>query len=597
MGQFLKQTTASFIGSLAGLIFFFGLGAVGLLSLLIAVSATRSSAPQIEQDSILVFDLAAPISDARAPVGFGEIFTEDEAAAPLTLRQAIAAIDAAAEDRRISGLFIDGSQGNSSAGLASLKEIREALLRFQESGKPVLAYDIDGGERDFYLASVADTLALNPLGGLEFNGLSARQAFFAGALEKYGIGVQVVRAGRFKSAVEPFVRQELSPENREQLQALLADLWTEILTAIAARRETTPAQLQAIADDRGLLLPEEAEAAGLIDTVTHFDGVLDRLQEIANADADATSFPQISLQRYAATTDAAAKEEQSGAAIAVVYAEGNIVGGSDDLQAVSGDRYAKILRRLRQDEDIKAIVLRINSPGGSATASDVLLQEVLLAKEVKPVVVSMGDVAASGGYWIATGADSIFATPSTITGSIGVFGILTDIEGLGNENGVTWDGVKTGQLADLGTLTRPKTEAELARYQASVDRIYDLFLEKVAAARSLSKTRVDELAQGRVWSGVDAMDVGLVDRLGGLDDAVAHAAEMADLGDDWQVREYPRLQNFEERLLRRLTGEEETRLAQAPAEVRQLWQTWQALQEFGRQREVQARMPFSLVID
>ncbi len=597
MRQFLKQTTASFIGTIAGLAFFFGLGAAGLLSLLVLVSSTRSSTIEIDRDSVLVFDLAAPISDKRAPAGFEEIFSgNDDEPTPLTLRQTIEAVDAAAKDKRISGLFIDGSNGNSTAGLATLQEVREALMRFRESGKPILAYDVDGGERDFYLASVADTVVFNPLGGLEFNGFSARQAFFAGALEKYGIGVQVVRAGRFKSAVEPFVRQDLSPENREQLQALLGDLWQETVSAIAARRGTSATELQAIADEQGVLLPEAAKAAGLVDAVEHYDGILARLREMTGTDADATSFPRMSLRRYAEAADVLDSNSDSDRTVAVVYAEGNIVGGSGS-QAIGGDRYAKIIRRLRQDETIKAIVLRVNSPGGSATASDVLLREILLAKETKPIVVSMGDVAASGGYWIATGANSIFATPSTITGSIGVFGLLTDIQQLANDNGITWDGVKTAELADLGTLSRPKTEAELARYQASVDRIYELFLEKVAAARSLSKERVAELAQGRVWSGSDALEVGLVDRIGGLDEAIAHAAEIADLGNDWKVREYPRLQNFEERLRQRLTGEEDASLALAPGEVRQIWQTWKVLQESGRSREVQARMPFTLVID
>ena len=602
MRQFFQQTTAGFLGSLAGLIVFFGLAAAGSLGLL-SVLASRDDGPQVKQDAVLVFDLGTPIRDARPPIDVRQALSENPEAIPVTLRQTIAAIDAAADDKRISGLFLDGSKGNSEVGLATLRELREALERFQASGKPVFAYDVDGGERDYYLLSAADTVALNPLGVLEFNGFSARQAFFAGAIEKYGVGVQIVRAGRYKSAVEPLVRSDLSPENREQLQALLGDLWDEVKDGIAAKREVTPAQLQELADTKGLLLPEEAQARGLADEVIYYDGAIARLKEIAGKDADAKSFPQISLRRYITVREAAESKDNSKNKIAVVYAEGGIVGGND-LQGVSGDRFAKIIRRLRQDDAVKAIVLRVNSPGGSATASEVLLREVQLAGEEKPIIVSMGDVAASGGYWIATGADRIFAAPNTITGSIGVFGVLADIERLGNDNGIAWDGVKTAELADLSTLSRPKTEAELARYQVLIDRIYDLFLEKVATARDLTKEQVAELAQGRVWSGEDAMEVGLVDSLGGLDAAIDEAAAMAELGEDWTLQEYPRFQSFEELLVKRLTGqEEEVRLeldaasSLAPAEVRHLWQAWQMLRELNDPSGAYARLPFELVID
>jgi len=602
MRQFLKQTTAGFLGSLAGLIVFFGLAAAGSLGLLSVLASSRDDGPQVKQDAVLVFDLATPIRDARPPVDFQQALAGNAEANPITLRQAIAAIDAAAEDKRISGLFLDGSKGNSAAGLASLRELREALERFQASGKEIFAYDVDGGERDYYLLSAADTVALNPLGTIEFNGFSARQAFFAGAIEKYGVGVQVVRAGRYKSAVEPLVRSDLSPDNREQLQALLGDLWDEVKTGIAAKREVTVAQLQTLADTKGLLLAEEAQAAGLADETLYYDGAIARLKEMAGKDADAESFPQISLRRYITVREAAQAKNTAGNKIAVVYAEGGIVGGNE-IQGVGGDRFAKIIRRLRQDEDVKAIVLRVNSPGGSATASEVLLREVQLAGEEKPIVVSMGDIAASGGYWIATGADRIFAAPNTITGSIGVFGVLGNFERLANDNGITWDGVKTAELADLGTLSRPKTEAELARYQVFVDRIYDLFLDKVATARNLSKEQVAELAQGRVWSGEDAMEIGLVDRLGGLDAAIEEAATLAELGENWQLQEYPRFTSFEEVLVKRLTGqEEETQLeldpaSFAPAEIQHLWQTMAVLREFNDPRGAYARLPFELTID
>lgn len=603
MRQFLQQTLSSAIGTIIGLFLFFGLGTASLILLivLIAIASQGESSSPIKANSVLVFDLARQIADTRPPSTLGETLLE-ESDRPLSLRQVLNAIDAAADDSQISGIFLDASGGSVGAGFASRQEIRRALLEFRETGKPVIAYDTSWGESDYYLASTADEIIVNPLGSLELNGFGSSQLFFAGALEKYGIGVQVVRVGRYKSAVEPFTRQNLSSENRQQLNALLGDLWGEFLQAVGESRSLTPDRLQAIADTRGILSPSEAVEVGLIDEIAHFDTVIERLKEVANARSGADSFPEISLSRYIQVSAQNASLTEGGSdRIAVVYAEGGIVNGEGDIQNVGGDRYAEIFRDLRDDNRVKAIVLRINSPGGSAIASDIILQAIQLTRDRKPVVVSMGDIAASGGYWIAMGGQQIFAEPTTITGSIGVFGLRPNVQELANENGLTWDGVQTGRFAGINAISRPLTEAELAILQRQTDRIYDRFLETVAESRpNLEKAEVADYAEGRVWSGKAAQELGLVDELGGLDAAIAFAASSADLN-TWSVEEYPRLRSFEVRLLERLGSRLRRPSANSidpvHAEVKRLRSTFETLQQLDDPQGIYARLPFYFYVE
>ncbi|GAB4376056.1 MAG: signal peptide peptidase SppA [Elainellaceae cyanobacterium] len=549
MRDFLK----SILATLIGLGLFTSLGAIGLLILLVSiVASTAETGPQVEQDSILTFDLSQEILDAAPSATPGEVIgalaAGNELARPMSLRSVLNALEQAAKDDRIVALYLRGSVNptSASAGFATLREVRQALQKFQESGKPIYAYDdSQWQERDYYLTSVADTILQHPTSVLEINGLSSENIFFAGALEKFGIGVQVLRVGKYKAAVEPFTRRDNSPEAEEQIQTLVTDLWSEFLTSAAESRELTPQALQTIADQQALLLPEQAQAAGLVDKVAYEDEVATELQtltgeaEAGGADTEEDLFRQISLIEYA---DAVVPEvnRSSRNQIAVIYAEGDIVGGLGGASRIGSVSLVDILREVRQDEDIKAVVLRVNSPGGSATASDQIAREVLLTKQEKPVIVSMGNYAASGGYQISAYADQIFASPNTITGSIGVFGLLPNVQELANQNGVTWDRVKTGRYADIDSISRPKTPEELALTQRVVDRIYEQFLTLVSESRDLPREQVAEVAQGRVWSGAEAQKIGLVDQLGGLDSAIQAAAEAASLGDDWQLTEYPR---------------------------------------------------------
>lgn len=603
MRQFLKQTFASTIGSMVGLFLFLLLGASGLFVLLLtAVSSDENLG--IKDQSVLVFDLSTQIRDSQPPANLAQAFSGKKQEI-ITLRRVLQSIDQATKDDRIVALFLDGRRGSSPNGFATMEEVRSALDKFRAKGKKIIAYDVTLSERDYYLSSLADEVIVNPMGTMELNGLSSKQMFFKGALEKYGVGVQVIRVGDYKSAVEPYIRSDLSPANREQTEALLTDLWGKLLDTVADSRDLDVDKLQKIADDKGYLDPQEAEKIGLIDQVGYYDNVVAKLQKLTG-ETDKTdkeeSFRQIDLGTYVDRTirpsTASSTAENK---IAVVYAEGAIVGGRGSIETIGSDRFAEEFRELREDDSVKAIVLRVNSPGGGATASEVILREILLTKKKKPVVVSMGNVAASGGYWIASGADQIFAEENTITGSIGVFGLLSNIQEIANNNGITWDVVKTGEFADIGSNFRPKTEAELEIYQKSVTKTYNLFLRKVSRYRNLPQEKVKEIAQGRVWSGKEAVKIGLVDRIGGLESAIAYAVEKAQLDNNWQLEEYPQQQRFETELVQRLFDvkvlESQFEIDPVTIEFLKISQELAILQSFDDPSGVYARLPFNFEID
>ena len=608
MRNFIKQTFASLIGSLLGLFIFGGISTVGFFMLVFAAASTDSG-PKVEDSSMLVFDLSTQITDGKPDSGLIlQQALSGNYKKQMTLREVLDALEKARTDKRIVGVYLDArdASGAGSAGFATLKEIRQALSKFRDTGKKVVAYGVGWGEKEYYLSSVADTVMVNPYGGMEINGLSSQPMFLAGALEKFGVGVQIVRVGKFKGAVEPLVLKQLSPENREQIQTLLDDLWGEWRGTVGKSRKMTPQQLQAIADSKGLLEPDEAKTKRLVDKVAYFDEVVTELKKLTKSDSDEKTFKQIDLDEYATLVDKNTSRN-SDSEIAVVYAEGGIVDGDGDTGEVGGTRFAKIFRRLRQDKDVKAVVLRVNSPGGSATASEIIQREVRLTRDVKPVVVSMGDTAASGGYWIATDSNRIFAEPNTITGSIGVFGSIPNFQKLANDNGITWDSVKTGKYADIGTVTRPKSEAELAIFQSSVNRIYGKFLDKVAKGRNLPQSKVADIAQGRVWSGKAAKDIGLVDEIGGLDAAIEYAASEAKLGDKWELQEYPKRSTFSERFFGKVSEETQAVFKTSKTslqpnhpltnEFEKLQAEITVLQNMNDPLGVYARLPFNLIIE
>jgi protease IV len=596
MGQFFKQTIASIIGTIAGLLLLITLGTTGFVMLLVTATANTSAESQVKNQSILVLDLSIPIRDSVAPMGIEQVFAGEMDRA-LTLRDVLQSLEKASQDDRIVGLFLDGRKGDAVSGYAVMAEVRAAIAKFQATGKKIIAYDVGWSEQKYYLASMADEVILNPMGILEFNGLSSQQTFFQGALEKYGIGVQIVRVGDYKSAVEPYTRKGFSVENRQQTRELLDDLWDKFLITVAENRQLDTKYLQQIADRQGFIEPEAAKKIGLVSEVAYFDTVSTKLRELTGElEPKKDSFRQIDLSDYIRDRKATDLEAKSTTEVidrvAVIYAEGAIVGGKGSIEQIGSDRFAKELSELRKDKNIKAIVLRVNSPGGSATASDVILREVLLAKEEKPVIVSMGNVAASGGYWIAAGADYIFAEENTITGSIGVFGLLPNIQKIGNDHGITWDVVQTGKLADISSTVRPKTDTELAIFQQSVKQTYNLFLDKVAQYRKLPKDKVHQIAQGRVWSGKEAVKIGLVDRIGGLDAAIAYAAQQAKLDNNWIVQEYPQNHSWETELVTRLMQTEGIKILQQndsmTQELQKIKQEFEVFQSFDDPRHIYA---------
>jgi protease IV len=603
MRDFLKQTFAT----LTGIFLFLTLSVAGLTVLLIAITAaSREASSRVEQDSILTIDLAQEITDSSSTTNPGEVIGQAlSGSSPrnaIALRTVLETLERAAKDDRIAGIYLSGNINPTGlgSGLATLQEVRQALQKFRESGKPILAYDTTGwSEREYYLTSVADQVLLNPTAALEFNGFSVETTFFAGALQKYGVGVQPIRAGKYKSAIEPFTRTANSPEAEEETQKLLSDLWNNFLTTTAKSRNLKPQQLQTIADQQGLLMADQAQAAKLIDKVVHEDEVLAELQDLTDEPKDTDTFRQISIGDYARTVELTARRPFSPNKVAIVYAEGEIVSGKGTPGNIGGDTLAEQLRELRLDDDVKAIVLRVNSPGGSATASARIAREVMLTKQKKPVIVSMGSYAASGGYQISTYASKIFAAPDTITGSIGVYGLLPNVKNLANKNGVTWDVVKTGRFADSTSISRPKTPEELAISQRVVDRLYDQFLTIVAESRPIPSQKVASIAQGRVWSGSSAKSLGLVDELGGLEAAVQSAVDAAKLGDDWELEEYPQGSSFEARLLRKLFSRSQLNTARDPltVELQKLQADFKVLQLMNDPLGAYSRLPFNPWID
>ncbi|BDU68839.1 signal peptide peptidase SppA [Geothrix oryzae] len=587
----MKDFFKSFFAALLALMVAGGLAVFLFFGLLAAVGS--SGKPTVPTKAVLIFDLDTSLSDGDRDPEPSEALSEALGGAgshSQALPAAIEALDRAAADSRITALFLTGNlQG---AGPAQLRELREAIQRFKAK-KPVLAYNLGWAKRDFYLAAGATTVFMNPFGEMELNGLASEPMFFGEAFKKYGVEVQVTRVGKYKSAVEPFITDRMSEPNREQVQKLLDDIWSEWKETVAKDRKKAPADLQAIADERGLIEADEAKKLGLIDRIAPYDEVLDELKKLAGKQSKDKDFPQITLATYAGIPG----EAKTGKTrIAVVVAEGEIVDGEGKSTQVGGERLSRELRRLRLDERVKAVVLRVNSPGGSASASELIQREVILTKKVKPLVVSMGHLAASGGYWISTYGDRIFAEPSTITGSIGVFGLLPNVKKLANEHGITWDSVQTAKLANPMTLTRPKNDLELTRIQGLVDRIYEQFVAKVADSRKMKKEAVHEIAQGRVWSGQEALKLGLVDEIGGLGAAVKHAATMAKADGDYYLVGPEREQDTLKELLKSLGGKPRKLAKPGPVDALAggLLRQVDLLTSLNDPRGVYARLPFDL---
>ncbi len=516
-----------------------------LLFFIIGISATGEEVA-VSDNSFLHLDLNRPIVEMTQDNPFAELGQAfGGELAPVSLKDILQSLENAANDDKIRGVYVDASFV--AAGYAQLEEVRNALSRFKESGKPVIAYAEMYSEGGYYVASIADEVILNPAGMLEFNGLSSEVTFFKGTFEKLNIEPQIFRVGNFKSAVEPFLRKDMSEPSKKQMSELLNSVYGHLLVNVADSRNIPIEELTRISSEFLVRTPKDALEYGLVTRLAYYDEVLAIMREKAGLSEEA-DIPTVGLSKYKKSFVA---ESYQADRIAVIVAEGNIVSGEGDVESIGSDKFAKEIRRARLDDKIKAIVIRINSPGGSALASDVMWREVKLAKQVKPVIASMSTVAASGGYYMAMACDTIVAQPNTITGSIGIFSIIPDLSGfLDSKLGITFDRVSTGEYSDLYTVTRSLNENEKQIIQNMVEQGYEDFTSKAAEGRNMSIDALLEVASGRVWSGIEAKDKGLVDVLGSFDDAVAIAAQSAGLEEGKYMEVYyPQVKPFFEQLM------------------------------------------------
>lgn len=527
------------------LIFLIGFGMIGA----IISSASQEKKVTLKENSVIYMNLQEEITDRTSENPFDHFdFNNFESAPQLGLNDILRSIEQAGEDDRVQGIFME--LDFVMIGYAAIDEIRDALLEFRSKGKFVYCYGEVFSQKAYYLASAADEVHLNPSGMLDFRGISSQRLFFKRALEKLEIEPQVIRHGKFKSAVEPFIREDMSEANRAQTQQFIGTMWDHLVQGISASRAVSSDELNRLASTLSVTLPEKALNASMIDRISFRDEVIDMIKMEMEVEED-DDLEMIKLRKYARVDlekgeeDVDSELERKKNQIAVVYASGDIVSGKSGDNTMGSKTIAKAIKSARENEKVKAIVLRINSPGGSALASDVIWREVMLTKGTKPVIVSMGDLAASGGYYIACGADTIVAGENTITGSIGVFGVIPNMQGLfENKLGITSDTVNTNKYADMGSGVRPLSDHETVVITEMIEKIYDDFISKVAEGRGMSKEDVDEIGQGRVWSGTDALRLGLVDELGGLDRAIELAAESAHL-ENYSIKELPKQDSFE----------------------------------------------------
>ena len=526
--KFLGNVLATIIG----LFIFCMLSFFGIL--IIAALFGGPKGTYVEDNSVLELNLEKVTNDYGGKFNFEEIGYFEANHDGLT--DILRAIDAAKTDDKIKGISI--LNNNLHLGVAQTKALRDELEKFKASGKFVMSYGNVLTQKDYYLNSVANTVYLNPVGDLDFKGLSTEVMYFKDFQDKTGLKMEVIRHGKYKSAVEPFLANEMSPENREQISTFLNSIWNAIVVDISKSRHIPVAQLNNIASELLARTPEMAKANKLVDKVAYEDVYHDDIKKLLKVDAD-DDYNSIDILDYAQDVATSTSDFDSKDKIAIIYAQGEIGSGEGDLNEVGEGSMRRSLQEARKDDDVKAIVLRIDSPGGSALTSDLIWREIEVTKKVKPVIVSMGNLAASGGYYIACNADKIFAESSTITGSIGVFGMLPNFSQVTKNYGIKSELVETHKNASGYSPFIPLENDFRAFTQESVENIYKIFVNRVATGRKMTFAQVDAIAQGRVWAGSDALKLGLVDKIGGMDDALAYASQLVK-AKDYSTVEYPK---------------------------------------------------------
>ncbi len=563
-----------------------------------SISGGSTSDVSVKDNSVLRISLTADMPD-KVTDGMDFDFMSMTTIKRLGLNDALKSIEKAKTDDRIKGIYLD--MDGASAGTATIEELRNKLIEFKESGKFIISYATAYSQFGYYLASVADEIYVNPQGGMSWQGMCSQIMFYKNVLEKLGVEMQVFRHGQFKSAVEPYICDKMSPANRKQYSVLLNSIWGRVCQGISEARGISVEDLNMYADSLSLRKAQDAVALKFADAVKYYDEVIDELKAKSGFDGkDKDMF--IDLEKYAKASVPGVKENKSKNEVAVLFAEGEIVDGNGGKGQMGGDKIAEELRKIRENDDVKAVVLRVNSPGGSGLASEVMWREIQKVKQAgKPIVVSMGNLAASGGYYISCSADYIYAQPTTLTGSIGVFGMFPNLQGLVTDKiGVTIDTVCTNAHADFGTTMRPVTEMEYNYVQQSIEDFYDTFLTRVFDGRKgkgaeghvlSEKALVDSIGQGRVWAGSDAIAIGLVDELGSLNDAVKKAVELANLS-DYKVVEYPTKKEWFEELVEQF--DISTRIMKS--ELGENYMYYQNAKRIAETSGIQARMEHDIVI-
>ena len=589
MKNFLSSLLATIVGVLL----------ISIIMILVFVgiiaASTSKEAPDLEENSILVAKFSAPISDRTDDNPFTKLMSGNPYGQdPMGLDQILKDLDKAEKDENIKGMLLN--LRGVSARMATLSEVRDALLDFKKSGKFIYAYADSYTQKSYYLASAADSIFMTPEGGFLFLGMSAEVMFYKKALEKVGVELQVIRHGSYKGAVEPFLRQDLSKENREQIESYMGAIWDKYMSDVSAARNIPVETLHSFVDELAAIDNERLKETGLVDGLIYYDEMLSLVKKKMGVEEE-EDLEAISLKKYK-DVQTKEKKEYSRDKVAVIYAMGSVVDGESGEGSIGSARIARAIRKARRDESVKAIVFRINSGGGSALASDVIHQEVKLAAKVKPVVASMGDVAASGGYYIAAPADTILASPNTITGSIGVFGLFPNIEVLLNDKlGINTDVVKTNKHSDVMSISNPLDPAERAYIQKMVDDTYITFVNVVAEGRGKSYEEIDAIGGGRVWAGANALELGLIDMFGGLEKSIEVAAEMAGL-ENYRVQSLPKLDDPMTAIMKQLTGGAAVRAERILRnELGDQYIYYKKIQEIRNMHGIQMIMPFEFEVN
>lgn len=588
--NFFKTFLASCLGSLVSLVALFFIMLFVSIAMVAGLMGAADEQVIVSDNSVLQLNLDAEITEQQVENPFEGVPVLGSETPNVGLLQLKQAIKNAKTDPKIKGIFLNVSYPMT--GFSTIEEIRQSLLDFREEGKWVVAYSDAMSEGAYYLASAADKIYLNPEGEVEFNGLAVEVTFFKKLFDKLEVKPEIFRVGEFKSAVEPFMFEKMSPENKLQLTEMINSIYGHVLDRVSEARGIERSKLKEISDKMLVRNAKLSVEHGLIDSLLYYDQILSELRGRLELAADAKiKFVKYNKYRKSYKADNSLSSNE----VAVIVADGTILPGNDNQGVIGGHAFAAEIRKARENDKVKAIVIRVNSPGGSFVASDMMWREVTLATKEKPVIASMSDYAASGGYYLAMACDTIVAQPHTITGSIGIFSVMFDASGLlSNKLGITFDEVKTGEYGDMVTISRPLTAAEKNVWQTRTEEIYETFTSKAAAGRNMSQEDLKKVASGRVWTGVQAKERGLVDVLGNFNDAIEIAAEKAGVADSYKVRLYPQRKPFFQEFFEDL--EENSKVSAMKEELGNNYIYYQYWERVKTYNGVQARMPFELVI-